>query len=175
MIRALRGKTPVIHPDAFVSEFAYVVGDVEIGAGSSVWPGCVIRGDSGKIVIGRNTCVQDNTTIHADGLGAQIGDFVVMGHNVLCHADIVGDGATLGNGAVVSGTTEIGENSIIAAGAVLVDGMKVPANTLMMGVPAKARGPVSEELRERFRRKAEHYAELAQIYKAEGTLEDPRG
>ena len=65
MIRSLAGKTPVIHPDAFVSEFAYVVGDVEIGEGSSVWPGCVIRGES-KIVIGRFTCIQDNSTIHAE-------------------------------------------------------------------------------------------------------------
>jgi len=73
MIKTLRGKTPVIHPDAFVSEFAYVVGDVTIGARSSVWPGVVIRGES-PIVIGEGTCVQDNSTIHSDANGARIGD-----------------------------------------------------------------------------------------------------
>ena len=171
MIRAWKGRTPQIHPDAFVSEFAYVVGDVEIGAGSSVWPGTVIRGDSGKIVIGRNTCIQDNSTVHADGRGAKIGDYVVMGHNVLCHADVVGDGAALGNGAVVSGSTIIGAGSVIAAGAVVIDGVEVPSNTLMVGIPASAKGPVTEKQAERFRRTAEHYAELAGEYKQEGTLE----
>src|SRR4051794_9663878 len=73
MIRSLKGKTPKIDPTAFVSEAAYVVGDVTIGPGSSVWPGSVIRGES-PIVIGRNVCVQDNSTIHADGRGATIGD-----------------------------------------------------------------------------------------------------
>jgi carbonic anhydrase/acetyltransferase-like protein (isoleucine patch superfamily) len=168
MIRSWKGHTPKIHPDAFVSEFAYVVGDVEIGTGSSVWPGTVIRGDAGKVVIGENTCIQDNSTVHADGRGAFIGDDVVMGHNVLCHADRVGNGAALGNGAVVSGSTEIGEGSIIGAGAVLLDGAKVPPNTLMLGVPAVAKGPVSEKQRERFLWTAKHYAELAQEYKAEG-------
>jgi carbonic anhydrase/acetyltransferase-like protein (isoleucine patch superfamily) len=171
MIRSFNGKTPKIHPDAFVSEAAYVVGDVEIGAFSSVWPGTVIRGDAGKIVIGTGTCIQDNSTVHADGRGAQIGNNVVMGHNVLCHADVVGDNAAIGNGATVSGSTEIGEGSIIAAGAVLVDGAKVPPHTLMIGVPATAKGPVTEKQAERFSWTAKHYAELGQRYKKEGTLE----
>jgi carbonic anhydrase/acetyltransferase-like protein (isoleucine patch superfamily) len=176
MIRSWKGITPQIHPRAFVSEFAYVVGDVEIGEGSSVWPGTVIRGDAGKIVIGKNTCIQDNSTVHADGRGAVIGDYVVMGHNVLCHADRVGDGAALGNGAVVSGSTEIGEGSIIGAGALLIDGAIVPPHTLMLGVPAVAKGAVSDKQRERFRWTAEHYAQLARQYKAEeleNTSADP--
>jgi carbonic anhydrase/acetyltransferase-like protein (isoleucine patch superfamily) len=170
MIRSLKGKTPKIHPDAFVSEAAYVVGDVEIGAGSSVWPGAVIRGES-TIVIGRNTCVQDNSTIHADGKGARIGDNVVMGHNVLCHADIVGNNVTIANGATVSNACEIGDGAVIGAGAVLVDGTKVRPGAIMLGVPAKERGDVSPEQAERFKRTAEHYVELGQLYKAEGGLE----
>jgi carbonic anhydrase/acetyltransferase-like protein (isoleucine patch superfamily) len=168
MIRSWQGKTPLIHPDAFVSEAAYVVGDVEIGAGSSVWPGTVIRGDFGKIVIGRNTCIQDNSIVHSDG-PATIGDNVVIGHRVLCHAIKVGDNAVLGNGAIVNGgLTEIGESCIIAAGAVLLEGARVPPNTIMMGVPAQARGEVTDEHRERFRWTADHYAGLARQYKAEG-------
>ncbi len=107
MIRSWNGLTPRIHPEAFVSEFAYVIGDVEIGAGSSVWPGTVIRGDIGKVLIGKNTCIQDNSTIHTDGRGAVIGDNVVMGHRVLCHADKVGDGGypgrLLANAPVAAG------------------------------------------------------------------------
>ena len=171
MIRAWMGKSPKIDPDAFVSEAAYVVGDVEIGSGSSVWPGTVIRGDTGKIVIGRNTCIQDNSVVHSDG-PAVIGDNVVMGHRVVCHALSVGDNAAIGNGAVVNGgTSEIGENAIVAAGAVVVDNGKVPANTIVMGVPAVARGEVSEEQLARFRRTADHYAERARQYKQSGGLE----
>jgi carbonic anhydrase/acetyltransferase-like protein (isoleucine patch superfamily) len=170
MIRSLRGKTPVIHPSAFVSEFAYVVGDVEIGEGSSVWPGSVIRGES-KIVIGRFTCVQDNTTIHSERKGAVIGDYVVMGHNVMCHAAVVGDGAAMGNGAVVNSDAEIGEYSVIASGAVVLDGAKVPAHSLMVGIPATVKGPVSEAQAERFRWTAQHYAELGAEYKAAGLEE----
>jgi carbonic anhydrase/acetyltransferase-like protein (isoleucine patch superfamily) len=167
MIRSLAGKTPVIHPAAFVSEFAYVVGDVEIGEGSSVWPGSVIRGES-KIVIGRFTCVQDNSTIHAERKGAIIGDYVVIGHNVMCHATVVGNGAALGNGAIVNGDAEIGEYSVVASGAVVLDGAIIPPNSLAVGVPAKVTGPVSKAHVERFRGNAEHYAELAAQYKAEG-------
>src|SRR5262245_24590396 len=112
MIRSFGGKTPVIHPDAFVSEFAYVVGDVEIGEGSSVWPGAVVRGEA-RIVIGRFTCVQDNSTIHAESAGASIGDYVVIGHNVMCHATVLEDRVTLGNGCVVNSEVEIGEGSVV--------------------------------------------------------------
>ena len=169
MIRSLNGKTPKIHPDAFVSEAAYVVGYVEIGAWSSVWPGSVIRGDSTEpIIIGENTCVQDNSTIHCDGKGARIGSNVVMGHNVLCHADVVGDNVTIANGATVSNATEIGDGAVIAAGAVLVDGTKVPPGVIMVGVPAKERGPVSEAQAERFKQTAQHYVEKGKMYKADG-------
>ena len=169
MIRSFNGHTPKIHPEAFVSEAAYVIGYVEIGAGSSVWPGSVVRGDSNQpIVIGRNTCIQDNSTVHCDGNGARIGDNVVMGHNVLCHADVVGDNVAIGNGATVSNGAEIGEGSLIAAGAVVVDNTKVPPRTMMVGVPAKERGPVSEAHAERFRWTAAHYAERGRQYKAAG-------
>lgn len=172
MIRSLNGKTPKIHPDAFVSEFAYVIGDVEIGAGASVWPGSVVRGDSGKIVIGSGTCIQDGSVVHADGPGAVIGDNVVIGHMVMCHAEKVGDGAVLGNGAIVNGgATEIGEYSIVAAGAVVRENEKVPPRTLVLGVPAIAKGRVTDEQVERFQRTAEHYAELGRTYKASGGLE----
>ena len=97
MIKGLDGKTPKIHKDAFVSEFAYLVGDIEIGAYSSIWPGVVIRADSGKITIGKNTCVQDNSVIHGDA-DVEICDSVVIGHRVMCHAAVVKNNVLLGNG-----------------------------------------------------------------------------
>ena len=172
MIRSLKGHTPVIHPDAFVSEAAYVVGNVEIGAFSSVWPGSVIRGES-RIVIGRNVCVQDNTTIHADAKGATIGDNVVMGHNVLCHAAVVGDNATLSNGCIVNNDAEIGAYSVVASGAVVLDRAIVPAEVFVVGVPAQVKGQVTDVHKERFASTARHYVELGQMYKKEG-LEDLR-
>ena len=172
MIRSWMGKTPQIHPDAFVSEFAYVVGDVEIGAGSSIWPGSVVRGDSAKITIGRNTCIQDGSVVHCDGGGAVIGDNVVIGHQVMCHAERVGDGAVLGNGCTVNGGESwIGAHSIVASGAVVLDNGKVPDRTFVVGVPGVAKGAVSDAQIERFQRTADHYSELARKYKAEG-LED---
>ena len=81
MIRSFKGKTPKIHPTAFVSEAAYVLGDVEIGENSSIWPGTVIRGDSGKIIIGKNTNIQDNSVVHSDA-DSWIGDNSTMGHSV---------------------------------------------------------------------------------------------
>src|SRR5688572_25176564 len=167
MIRSLRGKTPVIHPTAFVSEFAYVVGDVEIGEGSSVWPGTVIRGDS-RIVIGRFTCIQDNSTVHAEAAGAAIGDYVVIGHNVMCHAAVIEDRVALGNGAVVNSEAEIGAGSVVASGAVVLDRTKIPPNSLVVGIPATVKGPVPKAHEERFRRNAQHYAELGAEYKKAG-------
>lgn len=172
MIRSLNGKTPKIHPGAFVSEAAYVIGDVEIGEGSSVWPGSVIRGDSGKIVIGKNTCVQDNSVVHADGPGAVIGDNVVMGHRVVCHAERVGDGVTIGNGAVVNGgETFLGDDCLIAAGAIVLENAKVPARAFMVGIPAKEKGSVTDEQVARFRLTAQHYADRGRMYKENGGLE----
>jgi carbonic anhydrase/acetyltransferase-like protein (isoleucine patch superfamily) len=90
MIRILEDKIPRISPSAFVSEAAYVVGDVEIGEGSGVWPGAVIQGDLDAIRIGRNTMVEDNTVVHAGGM-MEIGDHVIIGHNVVVHCRRIGN------------------------------------------------------------------------------------
>ena len=90
MLRSLGGNSPKVHPTAFISEAAYVIGDVEIGAQSSVWPGAVIRADSGKITIGQRSNVQDNSVLHSDH-DASIGNDVTIGHGVVCHARKIGD------------------------------------------------------------------------------------
>ena len=143
MIRTLDGITPRVHPTAYVSEAAYVIGDVVIGEGASVWPGTVIRGDMGRIVIGKYTCVQDNSVVHCD-TNAVIGDNVVIGHRVVCHAKEVGDRTLLGNGAVVNDGVTIGAECVIASGAVVLDDMKIPSRSIAVGVPARVRGEVQD-------------------------------
>ena len=167
MIRSLKGAAPVVHPTAFVSEAAYVVGEVEIGENSSIWPGVVIRGDTGKIVIGKNTNIQDNSVIHADR-GARIGDGVTLGHGVVCHARAVGNNCLLGNGCIVNDGAEIGEFSIIASGAVLLEEVKVPAGSLVAGIPGKVLRQTSERHREMIKETAEHYVVRGHSYKKEG-------
>ena len=170
MIRSLGGLTPKIHETAFVSEAAYVIGDVEIGAGSSVWPGAVVRGDSGKITIGERTNVQDNAVVHADG-GARIGDGVTIGHGVVCHAREVGDCCLIGNGAVVNDGVEIGECTLVSAGSTVPENKKLPPHSLAGGAPARVRGRMRESFIERIRHAADEYAERAGRYRRAGDLE----
>ena len=170
MIRSLDGVAPRIHPSAFVSEFAYVIGDVEIGESSSVWPGTVIRADAGRIAIGSRTCIQDNSVLHGDA-DVEIGDGVVIGHRVLCHAGVVGDGALIGNGAVVNDGAEIGAGSLVASGAMVIERMKIPPGSMVVGVPARIRGPVQERHTRMIAATAAGYAEKAERYKRQGALE----
>lgn len=173
MIRSLDGVTPRIHPTAFVSEFAYVVGDVEIGEGSSVWPGAVIRGDMGKIVIGKYTCIQDNSVVHGDA-DVTIGDYVVIGHRVMCHAKAVGDRVLIGNGATVNDGVEIGEDSLLASGVVVLDNMKIPARSIVMGVPGRIRGQVTERHLELIKWLCGVYIEKTKRYKNNPLLDSAR-
>jgi len=170
VIRSLDGLTPKIHPTAFVSEFAYVIGDVEIGEGSSVWPGTVIRADAGKITIGKNSCIQDNSVLHGDA-DVVIGDNVTIGHRVMCHAKTVSNNVLIGNGATLNDGVEIGEDSIIASGCMVVEDMQIAARSMVMGIPARIRGEVEERHLELIRRTAAGYARKAQRYKSQGDLE----
>ncbi len=170
MIRSLNGQVPRIHATAFVSEAAYVIGDVEIGAESSVWPGAVVRGDSGTITIGERTNIQDNSVVHSDG-AARIGNSVTIGHRVVCHAREVGDLCLIGNGAVVNDGVEIGERTLISAGSTVPDNKTLPPESLVGGSPARVRGRMRDRFIERIRRAADEYAERAERYKRAGGLE----
>ena len=167
MIRSHKGHTPKIHPTAFISEAAYVVGDVEIGENSSVWPGAVIRSDNGKTTIGKGTNIQDNSLIHGDQ-DTHIGDGVTLGHGVVCHAKLIGDNCLLGNGCTVNDGAEIGEFSIIASGSVVLEDVKIPAGSLVVGIPGKVRGPTAERHLQMIKGTAQSYMKRGQEYKAEG-------
>lgn len=168
MIRSYQGKTPKIHPTAWVSEAAYVVGDVEIGEYSSVWPGTVIRGDTIKITLGDYVDIQDNCVLHADA-DAVYGDYVSLGHGVTSHARRIESNCLIGNGATLNDGVVLGEYSIVASGAVVLENREFPAKSFVMGVPARARDDqTTEDHHARIRRTAENYARKAQLFKADG-------
>ena len=167
MIRAHAGHTPQIDPTAFVSEMAYVVGDVVIGAHSSVWPGAVIRGDHGRITIGSHTNVQDNSVVHSDA-AASIGDHVTIGHRVVCHATVVGSHVLLGNGCVLNDGVAVENTAIVAAGAVVLEGTRVATSTIVAGVPARMRGRLMQRHLDLIEVASANYVALGARYKAEG-------
>lgn len=172
MIRKFNGKAPKIHPTAFVSEAAYVVGDVEIGEYANIWPGTTVRSNANRIVFDKNVNIQDNCMIHADS-DAYYGENVVLGHAVMSHAKTVGAGTLIGNGAVINGDAVIGKNCIIAAGSVILERAVIPDNTMVIGIPPNQQ---QREANERQRGMAANiaraYSNNAQQFKAEG-LADP--
>ena len=168
MIRSYQGKTPKIHPTAWVSESAYVVGDVEIGEYSSVWPGSVIRGDTIKITLGSYVDIQDNCVLHADS-DAYYDDYVSLGHGVISHAKHIKSNCLIGNGATLNDGIILGEYSIVASGAVVLENREFPEKSFVVGVPAKARDDrTTPEHHARIKRTAENYSRKAQLFKLEG-------
>ncbi|MCX6021823.1 MAG: gamma carbonic anhydrase family protein [Chloroflexi bacterium] len=172
MIRKLNDNAPKIHPTAFVSEGAYVVGDVEIGEGSGIWPGTVIRGNYHKIAISHHVNIQDNCIIHNDS-DAYYGEYVTLGHGVLCHAKTVGAYTLIGNGAVVNGDAVIGDHCVIAAGSVILERAEIPSGSMVIGIPPnQVIRPANERQQGMSERIATGYARNAQIFKTNG-LGDP--
>jgi len=171
MIRRLGDKTPKIADSAFISEAAYVVGDVEIGENSSVWPGAVIRGDFASIRIGRNTMIEDNSVVHT-GVDMEIGDNVTLGHSVVMHGVKIGHNTLIGNNATILDDAEIGSFCIVGAGCLVSQGMKVPDNSFVVGVPGKIKGQVPPERWQQRRQQRQQgsltYAELVKRYKELG-------
>jgi carbonic anhydrase/acetyltransferase-like protein (isoleucine patch superfamily) len=167
MVKSFNGKTPKIAPTAFVSESAYVVGDVEIADGASVWPGAVVRGDFGKITIGRNTAIEDGAIVHG-ATDLSIGDDCIIGHGAVIHCRRVGSNVLIGNNATILDGAEVGNYCIIAAGSLVPPGMKIPDESLVMGNPAKIKGKVPPERLAMLKAGAGGYARLAQQYKEQG-------
>ena len=167
MIRSFNGKTPKIAESAFVSEAAYVIGDVEVGENSGIWPGAVVRGDFASIKIGSNTMIEDGSVVHS-GVPVEIGDNVLVGHSVVVHGKKIGNNTLVGNNATILDNAEIGDSCVVAAGCVVSQGMKIPDNSLVVGVPAKIKGQISPEQRLRLQKGPQAYAELLKRYKQQG-------
>jgi len=169
MIRAYRGVVPKIAASAYIDQSAQVIGDVVVGDRSSIWPNVTVRGDVNWIRIGEETSIQDNSVLHCDAglFPLQIGSRVTVGHLAMLHGCTVEDECLIGIGAIVLNGAKIGSGSVIAAGAVVPEGMQVPPQSLVMGVPAKVKRPVTPEEQERFRQNAKRYIEATAIYRDE--------
>lgn len=153
-----------IDPSAFVSPHAYLHGTVSLGAQSSIWPMAVVRGDKGAIAIGARTNVQDACVLHADpGAYLTIGDGVTIGHGAIVHGCSVGHDVLIGMGAVILNHANIGAGSIVAARALVTEGMVVPPGSLVVGVPGVVK-PLRAGQLDRILRNAQSYVELAALY-----------
>lgn len=178
LILPFRGIAPRIAVDAFIAETAVVIGDVEIGAGASVWYGCVLRGDVNSIRVGPDTNLQDGTIIHCNhdrngdyrqtggGEPTRIGAGVVVGHMALLHACTIGDGAFIGMRSMVLDRASVEGGGMVAAGAVVTPGKVVAAGELWAGKPAKLMRAMSAAERAQVPYLVDHYKELAMAHGA---------
>ncbi|HIH16211.1 MAG TPA: gamma carbonic anhydrase family protein [Candidatus Diapherotrites archaeon] len=147
---------------AFVHPLAAVVGRVSIGADSSVWLHAVIRADLNKINIGAKTNIQDNASLHVSRKAPiKIGDGVSIGHGAIVHGCVIGSNCIIGMGSIVLNRARIGRNCLVAAGAVVTEGMRIPTGSLVMGVPAKVKRKLSKAEIRGLRANACEYVALA--------------
>ena len=151
----------------YAAASAVIVGDVTIGEDSSVWHGCVLRGDVAPIRIGERTSVQDGTVLHCRlNVPLTVGDDVVIGHRAVVHCARVGSRSLVGIGAVILDEAEIGEDCLVAAGAVVMPGVKVPDGSVILGLPAKVVRPIRDDEKAYIRRVVETYLDLSRRHAA---------
>lgn len=157
---------PTIHPTAFVHAGAFVLGDVTLGARTSVWPTTVLRGDSAAIVVGEECSVQDGTIVHVDdGVPCTIGSRVAIGHRAIIHGATVESDCLIGMGAILLNRVVVGGGSIVGAGAVCPEAMVIPTNSLVLGVPGRVVRQTTDAERERIAKTVEAYLELQEKYR----------
>lgn len=166
-IRIFDGKAPKLHPTVYVNELAYISGDVEMGENCNVWPGASIRGDSGKIVIGKGCSIQDGVVIHCDD-SIVIEDQVLMGHGAIVHGRRIGHNTLIGINATILDQAEVGEFCVIAANALVSAKMKVPPGSFVVGVPAQIKGPISASQRKYLETIGQFYVARARRYIEQG-------
>ena len=158
MIRSFDGHEPEIDDSAYVDESAVVIGEVTIEADASVWPGAVLRGDHGEIVLREGANVQDNATLHE---GGEVGPYATIGHNAIVHSATVGERCMIGMGAIVLDNSVIGDGSLVGANSVVTEGTEVPESSLALGTPAE----VIKEVEDSYWHEAgDRYVELSKIH-----------
>ena len=169
MIRSYRGVVPVIAASAYIDPSAQVIGDVQVGERSSIWPNASVRGDVNRIRIGAESNIQDNCVLHGelDLYSVTVGDRVTVGHAAVLHGCVVENDCVIGIGAILLNGARIGKGSVIAAGALVPEEMEVPPGSLVMGVPAKVRRHVTDAERERFHKNYSNYLRYTENYKKE--------
>ena len=171
MLRPYKSVLPTIDPSAYVDASAQVIGDVHIGAESSIWMNCVVRGDVNSIRIGSRSNIQDMTLVHVmrDTHPTVIGNDVTVGHSVVVHGATIEDRCLIGMGAILLNGCVIGTGSIIAAGTLVPEGMVIPAGSMVMGVPARVRRALTAEEDASIKDYAERYVHYRLDYQAENS------
>jgi len=165
VIVKLQDWTPQVDPTCYVAPNATIIGQVTLSRGASVWFNTVVRGDMAPITIGEDTNVQDLSMVHVDyDTPTVIGNRVVVGHRAIIHGATVGDDCIIGMGAILLNRSRVGSNCIVAAGAVVREGFVVPDGSLVAGVPAVVKRPLTPEETERIRRNVTDYVARAQLY-----------
>ena len=160
--------SPAVDDSAFLAEGAILVGEVCVSAEVSIWFNAVLRGDEEPIRIGRGSNIQDGAVLHTDpGCPCTVGEYVTVGHNAILHGCLVDRGATIGMGATVLNQARVGEESLVAANALVLEGMEMPPRTLTAGVPARVRRELTEEEIANFRRNTDGYIRRRGIYKGQ--------
>jgi gamma-carbonic anhydrase len=166
LLREFNGKQPRLGQNVFVADGVSIIGDVEIGNDVSVWFGTVLRGDIHFIRIGSRTNIQDNCVLHVTmgKFPTIVAEEVTIGHAAIVHGCTVKRGALIGMGSRVLDGAVVGEQALVAAGAVVSEGMVVPPRTLVAGVPAKVKRPLTDAELERLDMSWKHYVELKDRY-----------
>jgi carbonic anhydrase/acetyltransferase-like protein (isoleucine patch superfamily) len=165
MLYRFDGRQPVIGAGTYVSETALVIGDVSIGARCYVGHGAILRGDYGTIEIGSETAIEEGVIIHAPpGECCSIGSGVVLGHGAIIHARLIADSAGIGMGAVLSIRSEIGRSSVVAEGAIVKQGLKVPESVVVAGNPARKIRDMSQNDIDFWNKARRIYVDLAAKY-----------
>jgi gamma-carbonic anhydrase len=172
MLKAFKGIHPTIDPSAFVAETAVIIGDVEIGAQSSVWYNCVVRGDVNHVRIGARSNVQDLSMLHvthkkhADDPGAPliIGDEVTIGHGVTLHGCTLQNGCFIGMQAIVMAHAVVGEGALVGARSLVTEGTVIPPHTLWVGAPARYKRDLTPDEIAWLAKSADNYVKYALQY-----------
>jgi carbonic anhydrase/acetyltransferase-like protein (isoleucine patch superfamily) len=170
-IRPYRGKWPQVASSAYLDRASVIIGDVTIGEDSSVWPGCVLRGDVHFIRIGNRTNIQDGGVLHVmkDQYPLLLGDEVTVGHSVTLHGCTIQSQVLIGMSCTILNGAVIGSNSIIAAGTLITERTVIPPGSLVMGSPGKVKRELAQADIESISMYAERYAGYKEIYRAEAT------
>lgn len=164
MIKSFCGIEPQIEESVYVSESADIIGKVKIGKNSSVWYNSVIRGDDEEIIIGENTNIQDGSVLHGEEKTI-IGNNVTIGHRAIVHGAKIGDNSLVGMGAIVLDGAEIGEHCLVGAGALVTSNKKFEDGMLIIGSPAKAIRPLTDDEKENLEKSAALYVKTAEEHK----------
>jgi gamma-carbonic anhydrase len=169
LIRAYRGRTPQVAASAYIDGAATLIGDIQIGEDSSVWPGVVIRGDVHYVRIGARTNIQDGSVLHVmrDEHPLILGDNVTIGHGVILHGCTIESRCLVGMGSIILNGAKIGAGSIVAAGTLVTEGAVVPAGSLFMGHPGRLRRMLTPEDQKSINDYAQRYVEYKETYREE--------